>query len=249
MKKITIAIQTHNFQRRLCWMLSSILEQKGDIPQIETDIAFMEGNGDPTTRAVIEHFQKLGMQIKTHPYPDLSRFQFRGYTRNDQLKDTDSDWMLFADSDMVYPDNYFAELNKLLQLDAYKDSPKCLFSGRHSIKRSSTVETMMAGYSYPCYVEGSFALAAKCRMRVPWPAVGAGYCQIVNVDQVRKLHDGIYVKEGCSRDWSWERRLQKARSDKQFRQHLGREELKLPVQIHLQHLRDSAVKYHLEDQR
>jgi hypothetical protein len=71
--KIQVAVQSHYFQRRLCWMLSSMVQQVG-LPDdfiLEASIAYMPGLGDPTTEAVIKHFRENeGLPIHECVYTD-----------------------------------------------------------------------------------------------------------------------------------------------------------------------------------
>ena len=55
---IEIAIQCYNFQQRLIWMLSSILQQIGDQPNLIISIAYLPNNGNPTTESIINFFKK-----------------------------------------------------------------------------------------------------------------------------------------------------------------------------------------------
>lgn len=246
--KIEIAIQVHFFQRRLCWMLSSILQQKGDIPEIAVSITCLVNNGQPTTEQVVELFRARGMNIKLLTYPDVKVFQYRGLTRNRQLAETDADWLLYADSDMTYPDNFFSTLKDLLQQDEYRDSARCLYSGRGSLKRRWAERLVDKGkFQYPCVVPDAHARAASGPYMI-MPNVGAGFCQIVNVEKL-KTRDGYYIHPRKCRDWSWETKYQKARSDMQFRRRLGRTAIPLPLQIHLQHKRDYDTSSHIEVQR
>ena len=62
--KLEIALQCHNYQRRLCWQLSSFLQQDGDIPEITVNIASLKNNGSPSTEEVIECFRDNHLNIK-----------------------------------------------------------------------------------------------------------------------------------------------------------------------------------------
>lgn len=246
--KIEVAIQTHYFQRRLCWMLSSILQQVGirEGDSVSCSIAYAEGTGNPTTEAVISHFRLKGMEIRAVPYEGIDRFQYRGLTRNDQLSCTDADWILFADSDMVYPVNFFAEAFRLLRTPDYMNSSRCLYSRRFSTGLEPTC-IMVGRHSYPTVVPDAYAKAAVLEGELK-ANIGAGYCQLANVDLLRDEHGGRYQLEDAGLDRSWAKG-QKAHSDRQFRKRLGRQAIPLPVQIHLQHIRDNELGRHTEEQR
>lgn len=245
--KIEVAIQCHFFQRRLCWMLSSILQQEGDLPGISVSVSCLKNNGDPTTEKVAELFRQAGLDIRLCVHPDIKTFQFRGLNRNRQLDETKADWLLYADSDMVYPVDFFSTLKKLLGEEPYVSSCRCLHSGRSSIRKAKATDEMINQFKYPCVVPRAFRIASTLRCHNV-PNVGAGYCQIVNVERLR-TRDGFYVNPKRCRDWSWEKRYQRARSDLQFRRRVGRMAIPLPNQLHLQHIRDCTEGHHVEVQR
>lgn len=244
--KISVVIQCQYFQRRLCWMLSSMLQQEGLTPdcRISASVAFAQGLGNPTTEAVIAHFREFGLDVQGSPWPDASEFQYRGLTRNRQLEETDADWIIFADTDMVYPPGFFAKAHELLT-GPYRDNPHCLFSQRFSTELEPT-RKLIDRFEYPKVVSGAHGLAYQLPGKLKGN-VGAGYCQIANV-KLLKHNFGYYQVPGKHIDWSWAKR-QKAKSDMHFRRMLGGEAIPLPVQIHLQHERDADYGKHVEIQR
>jgi hypothetical protein len=251
--KILVAIQCHFFQKRLCWMLSSILEQiprkRGlDLPEIAVDIAFMRNNGNPTTENVIEYFSKLGLKINSTIYDkdEYETFQLRGITRNFQTINNNVDWILYADSDMVYPTTFFSELGGKIRKEI-KGGQLCYYSQRQSTYLEET-EKIINEYNYPIFIKESFDKANKLQSILK-PNLGAGYCQIVNLKMLQQKYNGVYVDPENCNDWKWTEKYQKAKSDIQFRQKLGGQAINLPVQIHLQHNRDKEQNKHIEEQR
>ena len=247
--KVEIAVQTHNFQRRLCWMLASLLQQ--DMPRgmsVSAAVACMRGNGEPGTEAVAEVFNAAGLPVKLQLYDDLEVFQYRGLVRNRQAAETDADWILFADSDMCYPVDFCRAMHKQLR-GPFKDSPHCLHSQRYSTELAPTEALVddTAAWAYPCVVPAACdriaALPGKLKTNI-----GAGYMHLANVALLRADHQGKYQLSARGRDRSW-RKGQKARSDIQFRRRLGARAVPLPVQYHIQHRRDSEAGCHLEIQR
>ena len=75
---IEIAVSCSWYQKRLSWMLSSVLNQKGDVPKIVFNVAYPKDNGDPTTGQVCKFFREKGLNIKETVYNDFSIIQFRG---------------------------------------------------------------------------------------------------------------------------------------------------------------------------
>ena len=253
--KIEIMIQCYNFQRRLCWMLSSILQQEhGEyFPDIAVNVAAVRGNGEPSVKQVHERLEPslkaYGIQMKVTYYAGINRYQYRGLTRNDQWEQSDADWALFADTDMVYPPNFFNEAGRLLSTE-YKDNPHCLVSQRFSTELAPTEQLVddTGRWNYPCIIPGVWDRISVLPGNLKTNS-GAGYCQIANIPLLRKNFNGLYQNPDARVDWSWEKKYQKAKSDMHFRRRLGRERIPLPVQYHVQHRRDCHEGRRLEIQR
>ena len=246
---IEICVTTTWFQHRLCWMLSSLLQQVGDVPDIVFSIGYPIDNGDPTTEEVISFFRKQGLHIREIPYDSMETIQYRGLVRNEQLWRSDADWILFADTDMTYSPLFFEDLSKQLRGEDLKDE-KCLISAsRVSLHKDFCKDffNKWDKHKYPCVVE-------KAGVLHDWPVFqnsrncGAGYFQLVNREHVMSEF-GWYVDPSHCKDRSWEKG-QKARSDTQFRSMVGgvRKINTLP-QFHLNHERDNEAGYHLTLQR
>lgn len=243
----TIAIQCHNFQKRLCWMLSSLVQQQPGDFKITVDISHMQGTGRPTTEVVADLFRQQGLSIKLTTYTDIQEFQFRGLTRNRQIEACNTDWIIFADTDMVYPFNFFTHLSTLLVTDEWAKETRCLFSDRFSTDLDAT-NALVDTQVYPTVIPGAWKQAKALRGH-NMPSVGAGYFQLMNVKALKEQHGGYYVRPTENKDHSWLTRHQKAHSDKQFRNRVGWRPIPLLEQIHMQHVRDADVGYHLELQR
>lgn len=249
---LTVAVQCHNFQRRLCWMLSSLCEQtRRDLLAVE--VAHLPGNGAPRTEDVVRFFSAR-LAVRSSAWNDPATFQKRGLVRNRQLQECRTEWLLFADCDMVYHPEYFERLAELLSREHAQAA--CLLSaGRLSnpkVQANELVDAM--DYSKGVLVENAFAradLLPKIRKR----NIGAGFSQLINVRHAP--HGGYYVKPEENADWAWDTRFQKARSDIQFRKRisrLGGPRKALPGWfgenlIHLNHHRDKEFGRHLEEQR
>lgn len=241
MSKVTIAIQCHNFQHRLCWMLSSLLGQN-----VAVRVSHAPRNGTPATEDVIAFFSDAGLNVYSLLVEDYSLFEQRGLVRSLQVQQAEADWILFADTDMVYQPEFFTRLSCYLQ--RHQDYDGVFTCGRWSQPndRKRFTRRMVAQYAYPCLVSAAWDQAI-CLDLVRRSNVGAGFFQLVRT----AVCDGYYVKKSNDRRWS--ERGQKARSDIQFRRRIGKRK-KLPgwfsaAQIHLNHPRDSEAGKHLEVQR
>lgn len=238
---VEVVVSVHQFQRRWCWQLSSLLQRNPGV-RVRVLAAAIKGTGEPTALACADHFRGLGLEVTLMEYPDTSRFQYRGLVRTDAVKQSQADWLVFTDADMVYPPDWF---EKLAALSPTMDATKCSFTGRYSTLLNPT-EKLVEGtvQAAPALVPTAWKLARGLPSK-PMPNVGAGFCQIIGGDFMRKR--GFYVKR--SRDWNWEKRYSKCRSDIQFRRKVGHACVGLPWLVHLQHVRDSDFGSHTEVQR
>ena len=248
---ITIAVQVHNFQRRFSWMLSSLMHQI-DAPEIKLDVSHVKDNGEPTTEAICDLYDNFGFRIHRYEYP-YEILQYRGLTRNGAILRCNTEWLLFADCDMVYHPEFFARLRDYIDSVDESKYNSIFISGRrsqpnHTIANSNTVvdaEDFSNHIAHP-WKRADARLPKKMRS-----CVGAGYFQLINIDKCE--HGSYYVDPEANRDRSWIDKFAKASSDGQFRRRIGNCH-KLPrwfwrAQIHLNHYRDNQFGKHLEDQR
>ena len=244
--KIEIAVSCHFYQRRLCWFLSSLLEQEGDIPDILVNVAYVENTGAPSTKDVLDFFTGKGLDIKHTPYPDQSIFQYRGLVRNRAIEETNADYLFFADCDMVWHPQTLMKLHTYLH--ACPDTDTCMTSGRRSTSLGPTKE-LVDSITYPTAITRPYELVYHGLSHVRRANIGAGFCQIASIAAIVKKNNGRYVDPLKNRDWGWHKG-QKAKSDQQFRKAMGGiTKVALPPFIHLQHERDNQVGYHIEVQR
>jgi len=248
---IEIAVACTWFQRRLSWMMSSCLQQVGDVPRITFSVAYPKNNGNPNTESVCTFFREKGLDVKEFPYEDERAMQFRGIVRNAQLAASKADWILFSDSDMVYSPTFFATLGSMLEGEL-KDETRCISASRISLDKDKSKNFFNQEDTtvYPALIENPSSIVST------WPVFqisrncGAGYFQLANVDTVRSLHGGLYVDpENCADRAEFDD-IHKTSSDRQFRSRCGGlKRISLPPQYHLNHERDNEVGHHLTIQR
>lgn len=257
MPSITIAIQCHNFQKRLCFMLSSLLAQKKQSRyHLTVDIAHYAGNGIPSTDELISFFTSQGLDIFSRTYNNYERFKYRGLTRNDQIASCKTNLLLFADTDMVYHPRFFYRMIELVTTDEqYKNYEGIMTCGRWSQDNSIIEKTNEFVASLiqdkPVYIKDIWSLADQKLEKVSRGNVGAGFFQLINMSKCK--HGGFYVEEEHCKDYDWEEKGQKAKSDQQFKRRIGIKK-RMPswysnAQIHLNHFRDNMFQKHLEEQR
>jgi len=225
---LEICIHCHNYQHRLCWMLSSILQQKGDIPEITVSLSYLPGSGNPTTEEVIEFFKDKGMKIIPVELEDGQQ-QNRAIPRNIRAKETDADWILFADCDHVYDIDFFEDIKRQCEGD-FKDETRVIGADRHSLDIPFCIEHFeKEKKEYPCEVEEVAKEVSKWPLQwVHGRNIAAGNFQLARVAAVI---DKGRVYSGRQRDF-WRR----TRSDRQFRVHMGgRVPMITKIQYHLNH--------------
>lgn len=61
---IEIAVLCSLYQRRMDWMMSSVLQQKGNVPRLSFSIAYPQNEGNPKTEDVVALFREKGMGIR-----------------------------------------------------------------------------------------------------------------------------------------------------------------------------------------
>jgi len=235
---ITVAIQCHHFEHRLCWMLSSLIGQP-----VAVDIAHLSTG---LTWQVCEKFAGL-VDIRQTVYHDIDVLQYRGITRTRQLQQCKTPYILFADTDMVYHPEFFARL--LGELDGLGDR-EMLTCGRWSQpneQRRFTRRMIDQEQPYPTVVSDPWGKADSLPKKRRGN-VGAGFFQLVRVADC----DGCYVDAENCRDHGWTDTYSKCRSDQQFRKRFTRKAAPRwysENQIHLNHLRDNELGHHTEAQR
>lgn len=210
---LEICIHCFNYQRRLTWMLSSILQQEGDIPNITVSISYLPGNGNPTTESVIDTFRNKGMNIISVPLTE-KEVPNRAIPRNMRVKDTSADWILFADSDLVYSKDFFADIKSQL-LGSFANEEKVIGADRRSLDDAFCIKYFEEDKTvYPCIIDDVASITENWPVkRIRGKDVAAGYFQLANVKAIHK-RGGVYTH--TKRDF-W----RATRSDRGFRCQMG----------------------------
>jgi len=227
--KLEICIHCHSYQHRLCWMLSSILQQQGDIPEILVSVSYTPENGNPKTKEVTDLFRKKGLNILDIELTPKEAPN-RAIPRNLRAGATEADWILFADGDMVYDPMFFDDLKKKLESDEFKGETKVLGADRHSLDIPFCIKFFEEDErTYPCEIED--VTSAPSQWPKKWISgrkTCAGYFQLARVQAIKDA-GGVY--SGSKRDF-WRR----TKSDRQFRVHMGgRRPIEVLPQYHLNH--------------
>lgn len=226
--KLDICIHCHRYQRRLCWMLSSILQQKGDIPEITVRISHSENDGEPTTREVCDFFRSNGLKIEESILTD-DQVKNRAIGRNIQVSETKADWILFVDSDMVYDPLFFEDLKKQLS-ENLKDEKKVMGADRVSLDIPFCIKYFEEDErKYPCIVPDVASITEKWPIKwVTGGKTAPGNFQLANVPAIMDKGGKYTGREGDV----WRR----TKSDRAFRCRMGgRVRIRTKKQYHLNH--------------
>jgi len=253
--KMLFALQCHNFQRRMCWMLSSIVQQSCFPFDITIDIACQHGNGDPSTEDVAKSFNDIGLKTNLTLVYDINTFARRGLVRNIQVRNAIKgkySHVYFADADHIYHPEFFAGLLNWINRNG-NDAHACIFS-RAKIHTTTDAadDAMIDSYTEMPYISNAYerALTLPTMYHLDKNQLAPGNMQVVAVDDIVNLSGGLYVDPNENPDRHLFDEYQKARSDMVFRVRIGKSiPIKLPPQVHLQHARDKETKHHIEDQR
>lgn len=217
-------------------MLSSLLQQSSQ--DYTVLMSFIRGS---STVDIINLFKSSKMPFSSFlEQPDRDSILDRGHRRTDMLKASKQPWIMFTDSDVVYPPNFIERLNIMLACPKYRDCTNCMVPGRRSTELD-TMEALVRVLDYPCIVPDAYEAVNKLNP-VKIKNVGAGYCQIINRQAVLDRLGGNYVPENLKMDYINKKGQYRTKSDKYFRKQMGVFFLRpraLPLQIHLQHRRDN----------
>lgn len=254
---IYFAFQCHNFQRRTCWMLSSIIQQSIWPFDIVVDIACMKNNGTPSTESIQEAFRVKGLDIRLTTFDNKDIFARRGIVRNYQTENAikeKSDYIFYADADNVYHPDFFKMLNWQLK-SLYGRVDNCIYScvKYHTIMEITDEVINESIDELPIIYDSYNRAISIPELVIPKEdrknGAAPGCMQIVAVRDMVNKCNGIYC-ELPDKDQHLFNKGQKAWSDMHFRGRIGESyRIRLPIYVHLQHKRDKDVGYHIEEQR
>lgn len=225
---IEICIHCFNYQHRLCWMLSSLVQQEGDVPNIIVNISYCEGNGTPTTEKVIEFFRDKGLTIKETVLTE-KQMSNRAIARNRQVEESKAHWILFADSDMVYDPRFFEDLQKQLKGKLAQEK-RVMGADRVSLNIPFCIKYFEEDtQKYPAEIPNVFQIVAKWPVKwVTGKKIAAGNFQLANLESIKRRGN----KYSHRKNDYW----RGTRSDRQFRCRMGgRRPINVKPQYHLNH--------------
>jgi hypothetical protein len=215
-EKLTIEICIHcfNYQKRLDWMLSSVLQQKGNVPNIIINISHCPNNGNPSTESVISLFREKGLNIKETMLTE-QEMSNRAIARNRQATETTADYILFSDSDLVYSEEFFEDLQKNIK-EKYRDINVVMGADRFSLDDQFCIKWFEQDKrDYPCIIENVANIVST--WKVKWKrgkGTAPGFFQLVKVKILKEKGGGLVT--GRAKD-HWRRTI----ADRALRIRLG----------------------------
>jgi glycosyltransferase involved in cell wall biosynthesis len=181
-----ICIHCNFYQKRLTWMLSSLLEQKGSIPHIIINISHTDNDGSPTTSNVCDFFRDKGLNI-VETNVTQEEVSNRAIARNRQATNTKADWILFSDSDIVFDPMFFDDLQRKLRKEL-RDIKLVMGADRHSLNDQFCIKYFSEEDKriYPCIIENPSEIASKFPVKYKHGKdTCAGYFQLINGNVLR----------------------------------------------------------------
>jgi len=211
-------------------MLSSILQQEGDIPEITVSISHTDNDGTPTTKEVCDFFRGKGLNIEEIILTE-EEVKNRAIARNKQVKECKSDWILFADSDMVYDKDFFADLKLQLSTNL-KDEKRCMGADRISLDIPFCLEYFKNDTRiYPCVIENVADVVSKWPVKwIRGKGTAPGNFQLASIQAINE--------KGGKYSWKQKDLWRRTKADRMFRVIMGRIGINVKKQYHLNHDRD-----------
>ena len=236
----------YNYQRRWIWQLSSLVQQNYIPEDICISVGAIGDNGKPSTNEVIENFQ--GLHIKLIDYKSFDNFPVRGYIRDEQIKQSSADWLIFIDPDHILHPDFFKDVEAGIKKYGHLQR---VFSIYEKVTTHKVVTQYMIDNQSDIYIKDAYRESLNIRKAEQQiqRRVAGGCLQIVNRKSILELNDGKYTVEGKSRD----RHLfkQKTPDDARFRRVLGGScffKGSNPL-VHLNHYRVTDKQYNPESQK
>jgi hypothetical protein len=209
-------------------MLNSILQQKGDVPNIIANVSYTPHNGNPTTEEVCKFFREQGLNVK-ETIIEKEKVHNRAWARNKQVMDSNAQWILFADSDLVYDPYFFEDLQRQLKTNL-KDETKVMGADRISLDIPFCIKYFEEDkLQYPCIIPEIANITKKWPVKwIRGKGVAAGNFQLASLKAIREK-GGKYSRRIHD---LWRH----TKSDREFRCHMGgRVGIKVKPQYHLNH--------------
>lgn len=234
---IELIVQMSTFQRRFHWMLSALAQQSGNVPafRLRVDTYAPDPYYD-LNAGLAECFDDL-LEIQWVEH-DNGIFGQRGMLRDQALQQSNADWLVFTDADMLFPPAFLDSLASCYLDDGEFDEK---FLGSYRIATTlAWADALMADSDFTKPIPDAFRTAHATWETEAGPCgrrVGTGYFQMTR--RVEALKRGRYWQRTSGpRDVGLKDNAGgKYGSDVQFRKGWDITAVDLPPLLHLKHLR------------
>jgi hypothetical protein len=240
--RIDLCFHIFKFEKRFFWVLNSLSQQINNPFKLHIKVAAHKtlDNFRYILDEMLKTFPKLEITICDY---DNARFNARGQTRTDQIKNCQSDYILFLDGDNIFPPQFFSSLHPLLgAIDKRKviSVPRLTMDAREGYRLVDSVNDYTK--EIPNVYEK--VSAVKTRPSFNFRVSGAGYFQLTHYPTMKSMGINSYV------DGSYDSPILDAnerfctKSDIVFRKRFDGVHpiVTLPKIIHINHFRRSLDK-------
>lgn len=248
--QLEVLIYCHNFQRRLCWVLSCFHQQLSHGLDVLFNIATMPNNGDPRTEDVMQFFTTKGMKFKHTIYTDRNAFAYPSMTKNRQIQESDADWFMCHSCDHLIQKHHLRVVEE--QIKKHHDTDRVLgnFGNFFTVDVDRTNTVVNEAVKKSMYVPDAFAFVEREFICDSHVKRNLGGLLLLRHQLLREKNNNCYIKPEDCHDRHVFNKGMKTRSDVYLKVSVGARRVRqLPTMIHLEHHRDKELGYHTEEQR
>jgi GT2 family glycosyltransferase len=218
----------YNFQHRLSWFLSSLVQQTYR-PDVTINLAYIRDNGTPTTEEIIEFYKKDGIKFRTMCFENVEDIAYRGTLRNAQIALSRGEWIYFYDCDQVLPKDYFEKWKNILNND------DCIFYEKQKLFTVPEDTKRLMDIS-PKWIDDAYDKADKLpKLDISTRGVASGGMLMMRRSLIYKVTKGLYSNSETRKDRHFFR--QRTFSDPIFRRKFAVKGFAIAPIIHLGHCR------------
>lgn len=247
---VEILIFCHFFGRRLCWVLSSLCQQEPHELDIIVNISgIVKDNGTPSINDVTNFFLGTGLTVKTCLYATREEIAFPSLLKNDQIRNSNADWIMCHSADHVFSPKYFQSVEKAI--NDFPDEMRVMGSGNKTHTDATATDTVLETLfdRTPIYCPDTFGFSSRIKDIDYRVRRGAGGHFIFRRQACLDQTGGFYATAEQCKDKHLFNQYMNTRSDPGFRNRMnGINKIRLEPLRHLNHIRSKTVGHYVERQ-
>jgi len=221
----------YNFQRRLVWFLSSLLQQSL-LPDVTVNLAYIKNNGSPRTEDIISFYRSQGIKFRTLILEDVEDLAYRGKIRNAQISLSRAEWLFFFDIDQILHPDFFRKWVPALSGDfLYCETQKLFTPGTRQC-------LAMNAQGKRRYIRKAYQKASAWAEPQDYDRPSGGL-MMVSRKLLYSKTGGLYSPSLDPKDRHFSKHI--TGSDPIFRKHFTLKRLSLAPVIHLDHKTSDVV--------